>query len=185
MGNSLSTRFEVPAVLHDVLGNSQSVGELTAISLFTAWGTYFIRNSSTDLSNLRGWKAWAAVVVIADLFAGCVGNYSKGTNDHYHRDGTNTMRYVFYSIHFHIVALAYVANVSLSESLKVWAYTVSSGLLVNSLRGTDLQPIAAGSLMGVGLLAIPEMETPRWFQSMSLVYLMKVALSFSLDYHRQ
>eukprot|EP01064_Diplonema_japonicum_P004644 TRINITY_DN1304_c0_g1_i1.p1 TRINITY_DN1304_c0_g1~~TRINITY_DN1304_c0_g1_i1.p1 ORF type:complete len:187 (+),score=55.86 TRINITY_DN1304_c0_g1_i1:953-1513(+) len=179
------TLVSIPFFLQEFLGERQSVSDLAMVVGFTTLGTWYLRSDVPSLQ-AGGWKCNAALMVIGDILAGAIGNFTKGTNDRYFI-GPEAEKYSarvhFYLVHFHLLIVAALMNISLKATAFVSAYTIGSSLLVNALRGSSLHPVIAGTSFFTGLVAFPALGLPKWFETLSVLFLGKLVVAFSLNHH--
>ena len=174
----------VPPLLHDVFGESPSAREIFAVLAFgigvAGWLTVGLH---AEYATLPGWRLAIAALVITDIAAGCVANFTRSTNDFY--AARPRRRWMYIAVHGHVLALAAVLGADLSVALAVWAYAVAAAAVVNLLAGEATQPFVAGLLLAAGLVWIP--------QSHGLVapllvpyclFVLKVVYAFAVDHHR-
>ncbi len=173
-----------PPALHDVFGESPSAREIVAVLAFglgvAAWLMLGLHAGHATLP----WWRWAiAALVITDIAAGCVANFTRSTNDFY--AARPRKRWVFIAVHGHVLALAAALGADLGLALAVWAYTVAAAAVVNLLAGTTTQSFVAGLLLAVGLVWIPQC---RGLAAPLLVayslFVLKVVYAFAVDHHR-
>ncbi|MCZ4148581.1 hypothetical protein BZG21_29460, partial [Escherichia coli] len=115
-------QIRIPSFLHDVFGYRQSIGSLMAILLFGGMLTaalYLVFPELTD--NLPVWRSFLALLLIFDIFSGCVANFTASTSNFYAERKTN--RIVFIAIHVHIVLVALLLQTDIGYSIGVWANT--------------------------------------------------------------
>eukprot|EP01060_Flectonema_neradi_P040671 TRINITY_DN936_c0_g1_i3.p1 TRINITY_DN936_c0_g1~~TRINITY_DN936_c0_g1_i3.p1 ORF type:complete len:194 (+),score=31.32 TRINITY_DN936_c0_g1_i3:44-583(+) len=175
----------IPHFLQEFLGERQEVSDLMMVFGFTGVGTWFLRSLAPSLQE-RGWRSTAALFVVGDILAGVIANFTKGTNSRYMGPGPEKewSRIQFYLMHFHLLIVAFLTNIPLKTSSFISAYTIGSSLLVNSLTGSPLQPVVSGTAFFSGLLGFSVLGLPKWFEMLSVVFLGKLVVAFSLDYHR-
>jgi len=173
--------FKIPEFLHDVFGEKQSVLEVFLTILFSILGTLFIYTlfHSQD-SPVETWRIILGFLLIIDILAGCIANFSKGTNDFYAKRAQN--RLVFISIHIHIIIIAWSLDTSMESSLLIWIYTISSASIVNMLKGKVTQGFIASNLMCYGIFLLIYLSLPTWFFMVSLFFMIKVLFSFAVDH---
>jgi len=170
--------FKTPEFLFEVLGEKQSVLEVTCTIIFALLGSAVIY-SVADIS-LGTWQSVVAFILIADVLAGCIANFSFGTNEFYSTRPKN--RIVFISIHIHLLAIAWLLSEPMVTALIVWGFTIASAFLVNALKGKSFQGFIAANLMCYGILLIIYLSLPTWFLMVSLFFMIKVLFSFSVDH---
>jgi len=91
---------------------------------------------------------------------------------------------VFISIHIHIVIISVLLNTAVGYSIAVWAYTITSAYIVNSLIGRQLQLFVAGLLLSIGLGCIPLLPNIQPYMLITcLLFMMKVLFGFAVDHY--
>ncbi|MBU5445487.1 hypothetical protein [Paenibacillus sp. MSJ-34] len=176
-------QLRIPAFLHDVFGEKQSIGSILAILLFGGILTTALYWSFPELTNqLPVWRSALALLLIFDIFAGCIANFTASTSNFYAARKTN--RIVFITIHFHLVLVALLLRTDIGYSLGVWAYTIIGAFIVNALIGKHSQLFVAGLLLSIGLGSIPMLPgiTP-YMLIVCILFMLKVLFSFAVDHY--
>lgn len=170
--------FKMPEFLYEVLGEKQSLPEIVGtivFALFGSWAIYSVADFALD-----DWKTIVAFVLIADVLAGCIANFSFGTNEFYAQRPKN--RLIFIAIHIHLLVIAWLLDAPIDSALMIWAYTIMSALIVNALKGKPIQLFVAANLMCYGLFLLLYLSPPVWFLMVSLFFMIKVMFSFAVDH---
>ncbi|WP_152395989.1 hypothetical protein [Paenibacillus guangzhouensis] len=177
------TQIRIPSFLHDVFGEQQSIGSIVSILLFGGLLTTALYVIFPDLTDdLPLWRSALALLLIFDIFAGCVANFTASTSNFYASRRTN--RIVFIAIHFHIVIVALLLNTNIWHAIGVWAYTIAGAFIVNALIGKASQRFVAGILLSMGLGGIPLLPSMQpYMLTISLLFLLKVLYSFAVDHY--
>jgi len=170
--------FKTPEFLFEVLGEKQSIVEVSCIVIFALLGSCVIYSVAGIESS--SWQTVAAYILIVDVLAGCIANFSYGTNEFYSKRPKN--RIVFISIHIHILAIAWLLSQPIDTALIVWGYTIASAFVVNALKGNPIQNFIAANLMCYGVLLLIFLSLPIWFLMVSMFFMIKVLFSFSVDH---
>ncbi|QDQ25951.1 hypothetical protein FNU76_06055 [Chitinimonas arctica] len=178
-------QIAIPSLFREVLGESQTLAEIVAILLFSVGLTVLLCFLSPEaLFRVDAWRSTLAILLILDIFAGCIANFSYSTNHYYAQH--STARLVFIAIHVHLLAIALLLDVAIDHAMLVWAYTMLAALAVNALKGMRLQRFAAGLLLALGVamvfLAPP---APQFFMLISVLFMLKVMYSFAVDHYAQ
>ena len=173
--------IRMPSYLHDVFGESQTIGELLIIA-FAGLGLstvlFFAFPEMTQ--NLPLWRSVIAYLLIADIFAGSVANFTRSTNNYY--AAREKQRLIFIAIHVHILIVAWLLGVGLWDSVIVWGYTIIGAYVVNALKDNQLQMFAAGALLVLGIsIIVLVVEVPKYFLLISLLFMVKVLFAFAVD----
>lgn len=178
-------QIRIPSFLHDVFGEKQHLGTILAILLFGGLLTtalYWLFPELTD--NVPVWRSALALVLIFDIFSGCIANFSASTSNFYAARRTN--RIVFLAIHFHIVLVAFLLHTDIWYSIAVWAYTIIGAFIVNALIGRQSQRFVAGLLLSLGLGGIPLLPNIQpYMLIVGLLFMLKVLFSFAVDHYGQ
>ncbi|MCU8113100.1 hypothetical protein M2G64_04130 [Vibrio vulnificus] len=114
----------IPKSLHEVLGEKQSLLEIVSIFAFAFVGSAAIygvlyRPSSPEVT----WQVAMGFILIVDVLAGCVANFTRGTNLYY--ASRRSSRFMFIAIHFHVIAIAWLLGESILLAWMVWIYTIT------------------------------------------------------------
>lgn len=171
--------FKTPEFLFDVFGRKQSILEVSSTVIFALFGSWIIYSVS-DIQ-LNSWKAIIAFMLIADILAGCIANFSFGTNAYYSQLPKN--RLIFITIHVHIIVIAWLLSLPISDALIVWGYTIASAFLVNALNKKSIQIFIAANLMCYGIFLLIYLSFPTWFLMISIFFMIKVLFSFSVNHY--
>ena len=173
--------FEVPKCFHEVFGEQQTRLEVFLTVLFACIATivtFFLSGLS-----LNHWQVIAAFLIVFDVYAGCIANFSQGTNQFYAQRYKS--RLIFIAIHFHNVIIALLLDMYVQESLLIWGYTIVSACIVNFLKRNRLQTFIAANLFCFGILVLLSLSMPNWLVLISLFFMFKVIVSFAVDHHKQ
>ena len=175
--------IRIPPFLHDVLGASQTIGEILVIVVFgIGLATLLFFGFPEMTQGLPLWRSAIAYLLVVDIFAGCVANFTYSTSNHY--AARNKERLVFIALHVHILIVAWLLGVALLPAFIVWGYTIAAALVVNALKESRFQLFVAGVLLAMGFfVAVLGIETPKYFLVISLLFMMKVMFSFAVDHY--
>jgi hypothetical protein len=170
--------FKTPKFLNEVFGEKQSILEVSCTLLFALSGSLIIYSLANF--DLGSWQTVLAYILIADVLAGSIANFSLGTNEFYSKRPKN--RLIFISIHVHILAIAWLLSEPMDTALIVWGFTIASAFLVSALKGKSIQGFIAANLMCYGILLLIYLSLPVWFLMVSMFFMIKVLFSFSVDH---
>lgn len=175
--------IRMPPYLHDVFGESQTIGELLAIVLFGVGFTTLLFFAFPEMTqNLPFWRSATAFLLIADIFAGCIANFTRSTNNYY--AARDKQRLVFIAVHLHIIIVGWLLGTGLWNSVIVWGYTIAAAFVVNALKGNQFQIFVAGVLFVFGISVIVlSVDAPKYFLVMSLLFMVKVLFAFAVDHY--
>lgn len=175
-------RVRVHRHLRDVFGEEQSPSQLIAIILFGIAVPVALAATSFDLiGSVSPWRSALALLLVLDIAAGSVANFTRATNDFYASRPRN--RWVFIAIHVHVVAVAALLNADVGPSIAVWGYTIASAVVVNLLAASQSQTFVGGLLLAIGLTGIALWPGLSPFMSVVFVlFTLKVLFSFAVDH---
>lgn len=175
--------FKMPKSLHEVFGESQSLIELSITAAFAIIGTWtiYFKLYQPAVQN-DTWMLILGFLLIADVLAGCIANFSHGTNHFYAQRSKG--RLVFIAIHIHLLVIAWLLSAPFEYALLIWLYTILCALYVNHLKGQPLQLFIAASLMCGGLLLVLCLPIETWFLVTSVFFMIKVMFSFAVDHYQ-
>jgi hypothetical protein len=170
--------------LHDVFGEAQRPGQLIAILGFgIAVPAILVVTSPELIGSVAPWRVVLALLLVLDIAAGCVANFTRGTSDFY--AGRPRNRWLFIAVHVHVIAVAALLNLDLSASIIIWGYTIAGATLVNLLAGKPSQTFAGGLLLAIGFTGTALWPGLSPFMSVvCALFILKVIFSFAVDHYR-
>ena len=174
----------MPQGLHEVFGKQQTAVEIIATLLFALTGTatmYFCLYQPQHPQ--VNWMTVIGLLLVADVFAGCVANFTRGTNRFY--ADSPKARLIFIMIHVHILAIAWLLDAPFEYALITWIYTIAAALMINYLQGHELQKFSGAVLMCFGLLLLILLPLPAWFLLCCVFFMVKVVFSFAVNHYPQ
>lgn len=176
-------QLRIPPFLHDVFGERQHSGAILAILLFGGLLTGCLYGMYPEITDyLPVWRSALALLLIFDIFSGCIANFTLSTSNFYAARKKN--RIVFIAIHVHIVLVAALVNLSIWHSIAVWAFTILGAFIVNALIGKRSQRFVAGLLLSAGLGCIPLLPDIQPFMLIVCqLFMLKVLFSFAVDHY--
>lgn len=174
--------MKAPPWLHDVLGEEPRAVEITstlAFALPTATLALWLARPGVAL-----WRVGLAWLLLADIAAGCVANFTRSTNDYYARRPRH--RWAFILVHVHLPLFAWLIGAT-DCALPVaglWLFTIVAASVVNAFAGRDAQPFVGGLLLSAGLSLASLLSLPPLLRLASALFLTKVAFSFAVDHYK-
>ena len=175
----------IPSWLHDVFGEQQQPFELVGIIAFgLGVPVAAVLLAPAAFAEVPIWRSALALLLIADIAAGCIANLTAGTNDFYAARPRN--RLVFLAVHVHILAVALLLNLDMVMAAAIWAYTIAGGVAVNALPRGSRQRVAAGLLFAVGgsaLIFLAGQST--LLAAVGLLFMLKVMVNFAVDHRAE
>ncbi|HEV7318970.1 MAG TPA: hypothetical protein VGO04_10220 [Ensifer sp.] len=177
-------RLSIHPHLHDVFGEEQPPVYLAAIFLFgIGVAIAFAVLAMPVLSALPSWRAVLALILVVDIAAGCVANFTPSTNDFYVARPRN--RWIFIAIHVHVVVMALLLGTGVGPAVAVWAFTIAAAIAVNLLAGHSAQTFVGGLLLSVGLAGLPLLpDLSPALAGVFALFMLKVQFSFAVDHYR-
>jgi hypothetical protein len=124
------------------------------------------------------WQAVGAALLVADVVAGCLANFTRSTQLFY--SARPRLRWAFIAVHGHIIGFALLANEPLQGALLVWLTTMVGALVANRFRDSV---VVGGGVLLTGLVLIVNLELSATLTTLSLLYFLKVAFAFSTRHH--
>lgn len=126
--------YPVPSAFKEVLGARQSAGALLCIAVLTALAaTLWALTIGQEASSVRLWRQVLAWLLMLDIAAGAVANFTPGTNAFYAE--RPAWRWGFIAVHVHVVLIGWLLAVPLAPLVLVWGYTIGAAALVNLWSG--------------------------------------------------
>lgn len=177
--------IRIPAFLREVFGESQTIGELLVIILFgIGLATFLFLGFPEMTRGLPLWRSIIAYLLVLDIFAGSIANFTRSTNNHY--AARDKERLVFIVIHIHILIVAWLLGINIWYAAIVWGYTIGGAFVVNAFKDSQFQIFVGGVLLAIGIaVAVLAMEVPKYFLVISLLFTVKVLFSFAVDHYDQ
>lgn len=173
----------VPASLREAFGETQSVVEIVVVLSFGIVGTttIFMLHPSS-VSGLPVWRSALALILVFDVLAGCLANFTRGTNEYYaHRPRA---RWVFIAVHVHLVLIAALLDAAMGPAWIMWAYTICGASFVNAIRTDDRQVFVAATLLAIGLALNSYVHSAGPMEAVAALFLIKVLFGFAVDHAR-
>lgn len=171
--------------LHDVFGERQTLPGIAVTLLFGLGSPALLAGAEADLLGaLPPWRSALALLLVLDIAAGSIANFTRSTNDFYAARPRN--RWAFIAVHIHVVAVALLVGSDLAAAIAIWAYTIASAVAVNLLKGSPLQTVAGGVLLATRLCWLPLWPDLTPFMAVTgALFMLKVIFSFAVDHYGQ
>lgn len=175
--------MRIPPVLHDIFGESQTIAEMLAILLFGGGvATALVWAYPEMTQGLPLWRSVIAYLLIFDIGAGCIANFTRSTSNYYATRPKG--RLLFISVHVHLPLVAWLLGIGFIHALLIWAYTIVGAFVINALKGSRFQLVMAGLLLSMGIaIAVLAVDVPYYFLVVSLLFMLKVLFSFAVDHY--
>jgi len=137
----------------------------------------------SELSQLPIWKTIIFLLMLFDIFAGAIGNFTLSTQLWYKNKPKK--RVMFYFEHMIHIGLLILAIGNLWYCVGLLAYTIVAGLFVNYTKAMKQQEINAASVICIGLIifyvVFPPVQLLIWLPA---VFLIKLIMGFSIRRER-
>ena len=180
--NLFDREYPMPASLKEVLGSRQSVGALLCIGLITTlaavlWWPVIVG----ELESHSLWRVLLAGLLMLDIAAGAVANFTPGTSAFYAR--RPGWLWGFIAIHVHLPVVGWLLGWPLAPLAAVWLYTIAAACLVNLCFNRPWQPVLAGTLLCGGVLMTSALSLPPGALAVSLLFMLKVLYAFAVNHY--
>ena len=183
----LKKEIAIPKFLHDLHGETTTLLEVALtyfgglVSVTALWAI-----SLKSDPEMVWWKFILLLVVGADIGAGVVANFTRGTNKFYSGDEKKKLRINFILLHMlHPAVFLFVLNSFSASSLLLVVFVLAFTFLINSIRDTETQRALAAILIVVGisllLLQSASNQLLLWFFPL---YMIKLFLAFGIRRYR-
>lgn len=175
----------IPPAFHEVFGRTQTPAQLVLVTLAAVGlGAAICVAGAGTLAGAPAWRGVLAALLIVDIAAGCVANFTAGTDDHYAEHPRR--RWIFIAVHWHLLAVGVLLEVSVIPLLVVTIYTLLSASAVNLLHRHPLQIAVGGTLMAAGIVGVVlwmPATTPIFLVATSALFIVKVVFAFAVTHH--
>jgi len=171
-------------MFHEILGMQTTLLEINLIlvpSLLVTMMLFY-----TNWNNMSG-LPWINLVIIfllvVDLAAGVIANFTYGTNKYY--SSRPKLRRIFIAVHVQPLVFSWLTGLYWTQFLVVWFYTAIIALVIDSLSGHSSQRPLAAAALTVGIAALVLFANlPTYFMLILALYMIKLILSFPVDHYR-
>ncbi len=174
------TTRSTPVWLHDVLGERAVVSEVAGILAFAAASTWVLLPHLAAAEGLPGWRWLLAALLVADIAAGCLANFTASTNDFYAARPRN--RWLFIAVHVHPMLLAATLGAPLGLASISWLATVAGALVVNGLAGHPRQRFVAAFCLASTWVGLALVRGPSAVLAVEALFVLKVVYAFAVDH---
>jgi hypothetical protein len=179
----ISKNIKPPKFLHDIHGSSTTLFNiiLTYSGGIIALISIYILCIQNNI-DIPIWKLVLLLAISADIGAGVVANFTKGTNSHYSGESKNKSRLAFILSHFlHPAIFLYTLNLFSAKTLGLVVFVIFSTLLINAIKEKEKQKVIASFclVISIGTLLILEITNPLLFWFFPL-YMVKLFIAFGI-----
>ncbi|NHE55941.1 hypothetical protein [Cyclobacterium plantarum] len=172
-----------PKFLHDIHGSTTTLFDviLTYIGGILSVLSIYILYLQNNI-DIPVWKLVLLLLISADIGAGVIANFTKGTNSYYGGEGKSKSRLVFILSHFfHATIFLYTLNLFSLKTISLVCFVIVSTFIINSIRNKESQKVIASFciVFGIGTLLILEISNPLllWFFPL---YMTKLFIAFGI-----
>lgn len=149
---------------------------------FLAMGIIGFKNY-TELSSLPIWRSVLFMVMVLDIVAGAIANFTKSTQDHYKNNPRK--RITFLLMHFIHIGLVVVAVGHLWYCLGLLLFTLTSAFIVNTIHPLKKQEIYAAVSLCIGISVFYVVFTPpQILMWLPAILLLKLVFAFAIRRER-
>jgi hypothetical protein len=175
--------MSVPSMFREVLGAQQSKGALLCIgvTVAVAIGLLGPQLMGTDTLFIAPWQRLLAGLLILDIVAGAVANFTPGTNAFY--ASRPRWRWGFISIHIHLLLVGWLLNQPMGSLIAIWGYTILASSAVNLAFHRTWQPLLAGCLLCIGLVSLSMLRLEPLLLATSVLFMVKVLFAFAVNHY--
>lgn len=177
---------EIPKFFHEIFGKRSTVLEL-ALTLSACIGisALILLYTYSEWIRLGLWRGIGMILLALDINGGVIANFTRSTNDYYKSKPKG--RILFLLIHVQPIILAVLFGDYFIPCMIIWAYTIASAFVVNSLMQHPAQKSIAAVFTAVGMciLILFFSSLPRLLLITLMFFLWKVAFSFAVDHYAE
>ena len=169
--------------LHDIHGSSTTLFDIIltygggVLAIISVYVLYLQTNIDIPI-----WKLILLLVISADIGAGVIANFTKGTNSYYGGEIKSKSRLVFILSHFlHPAIFLYTLNLFSAQTIGLVLFVIASTLIINAIKNKENQKVIASfcTVLGIGTLLIIGISNPLllWFFPL---YMIKLFIAFGI-----
>ena len=172
-----------PKFLHDIHGSSTTLFDMIITysgGVIAMISVYFL--SIQNSLEIPMWKLSLLLIISADIGAGVIANFTKGTNSYYGGENKNKSRLVFILSHFlHPAIFLYTLDLFSYKTVFLVVFVILSTLIINSIKNKEKQRVIESIclLLGLSSILMVEIENPflLWFFPL---YMIKLFIAFGI-----
>ncbi|HAA10403.1 MAG TPA: hypothetical protein DCE41_01415 [Cytophagales bacterium] len=178
-----SKEIQIPKFLHDIHGSKSTPRDLLLSyggGLLAAATAYYLWVGQGATGPV--WKLVLLLLISADIGAGAVANFTRGTNGHYSGPEKRKTRLVFIFSHFvHPTLFFFALNVISPVAIGMTLLVIASTLVINQVTEVERQRVVAAFLLVllISLLFVSGISHPLllWF---FILFGVKLFLAFGI-----
>ncbi|CAJ1419990.1 unnamed protein product [Effrenium voratum] len=178
----------VPECMHEFLGEESTWQELSAVFLvaFVATAAQAVAYGPSSF-DVPIWRYWLGLFLAADVFAGSVGNLTRGTNDHYASSARR--RWAFIAVHWHLIAIFACWHAASGEEFQACLLVNVCVLVVASIvnlspKAGGVQRFVGGVLMVCFMFSLAVLHPlSQDMMPVTVMFALKVSYCFAVDHY--
>lgn len=179
----MRSTIPIPSALREVLGRSQRPPQMVAMVVLAVVCLAVLAHAGSALWwPLAWWQRLIAGLLVLDIVAGCLSNFTVGTNDFY--AASLRRRVVFLAIHVHLLVLHWALEQPLAPAVVVWVYAIVGAAVVAAIRTRENQLFTGAALLVGAITWTVLLQVPAPLLAVHLLFVMKLVLSFAVDHCR-
>jgi hypothetical protein len=178
--NILEKKIRIPKILHEIHGEETNLATIicTYLAGIIVAAVFFLALNKPEIPF---WKTLVLSVVMLDVGAGAVANFSYSTNKYY--EDNHRLRLPFILIHiFHPAIMAWLMPKYLIYFLFCYLFTATGAIIVNAIRKYEIQNIVASLLVasGITISIFCLVLDDRILYTFGCLFMIKIILGFSV-----
>lgn len=179
----LSKTIKPPKFLHDIHGRSTTIFDIILTytgGLLSVASVYILcLQNSIDISV---WKLILLLLISADIGAGVIANFTKGTNSFYGGVRKKKSRLVFILSHFlHPAIFLYILDLISVKTIGLVLFVIVTTFIIDSIKNKENQRVFASFCLvsGIGITLYLKILDPLllWFFPL---YMTKLFIAFGI-----
>lgn len=178
MSNPIPNKIQMPNLIHEAFGEWQTIKSLSAIGLAVVFAAFVWMPSFVEVDL---WRQALASLLIFDIAAGAVANFSQGTNEYYRKRPRH--RWWFIALHLHLPLIGLLLNEPQWPYLISWVYTIGAAIIINRVTPRSIQVFTGGLLTCLGIIGLTALPLNSLGMMVSLLFMFKVTFSFAVDHY--
>lgn len=177
----------IPKFLHDLHGETSTIPEiaLTYLGGLISVAALFAISLQSE-TDIVWWKFVLLMLTGADIGAGVIANFTRGTNKFYSGHEKKKQRINFILLHIlHPAVFLFAINTFSAPSLLLIIFVLAGTFVVNAVKETEFQRVIAAFLVlcGISLLVLQPVSHQLlwWFFPL---YMIKLFMAFGIRRYR-
>jgi len=175
-------QIKPPKFLYEIHGSSTTLFDviITYSGGIIALASIYILSLQNNI-NIPAWKLILLLITSADIGAGIVANFTKGTNSYYSGDNKKKSRIIFILLHFfHCLTFLYALNLFSTKTIAIALFIIIATLIINAMIAETQKVIASlFVVLGIGLIMTLGIKNPFLLWAFPL-YMVKLFIGFGI-----